>query len=197
MKKICFNVIILFLASCESKEPISINQIVSSEVVTLEDNYKDLSKIKDSVRISIPTEFEISVNSSNVSFISWTYVLDGKSLYYGVSDYQAYNRQNKTKPINHLSLNMLPNINPISIIVKERCHLISKKEAQALMKKYNVNSSLDHLQFGDTIKLIPFNKFIIENKALIKGFAEKEDSLNFRIVMKDQSLLYVNKKIDW
>jgi hypothetical protein len=198
MKRLFFCIVaFLLLASCESKSPISIEQSISKEMVTLEDNYRDRSKNKDSVRISIPTEFEISINSYSAIAVSWDYIVDGKSLYYGISDYQAYNKEHKTEPIHQISLWMYPNIDKISIIVKERKHLISNKDAQELIRKYNVNSSLDHLQFGDTIKLTTFDKFRRENKAIIETLKKINDSIIFRVVNDDLSLVYVRKKIDW
>ncbi|MBF7091739.1 hypothetical protein IUY40_09310 [Flavobacterium sp. ALJ2] len=192
----CYILISLFLISCESKAPIEVKQIVSNEMVTLEDNYKDRSSIKDSIRISIPLEFEITINSS-LAYIAWHYNVNGEILNESRFDYQVYDKQNKTKQIRQLDFKETLNSNPISIILKERNHLISKKEAQELLKKYNVNRSLDNLNSNDTIKLTTYDKFRIENKEMIDDFNKINDSIKFRVMKSDGSFFYLDKKINW
>ena len=57
--------------------------------------------IKDSIPISIPSEFEIKINSP-VHYINWFYHVDGKTLRDDSFDYQVYNKKNKSKPIHQL-----------------------------------------------------------------------------------------------
>ncbi|MCV9932755.1 hypothetical protein OIU80_10715 [Flavobacterium sp. LS1R47] len=194
--KYTYILIFLLLIACNSKAPIEVKQIVSNEIVTLEDNYKDRSLIKDSIRISIPLEFEITINSS-VGYIAWHYNVNGKILNESRFDYQVYDKQNKTKQIRQLDFKETVNNNPISIILKERNHLISKKDAQELLKKYNINRSLDNLNPKDTIKLTTYDKFRIENKEMINDFNKINDSIKFRVMKGDGSFFYIDKKINW
>lgn len=185
-----------FLIACESKEPIEVKQIISNEMVSLEDNYRDRGSIKDSIRISIPLEFEITINSS-IAYIAWHYNVNGKTLNESRFDYQVYNKQNKTKQIRQLDFNETLKSNCVGIIIKERNHLISKKCAEYLLKKYNIHKSLDDLKSNDTIRLVSYDKFRTDNKQMINEFNKISDSINFRTMKKDGSFFYVRKKINW
>lgn len=186
----------LLLISCNSNAPVEVRQIDSKEMVTILPNLKN-PLLKDSIPISIPLEFEIIINSSKVQYITWNYKVDKKSLYDDIFDYQVYNKKDKTKLIHQLDFDLLPNIKTVNIILKEKNHLISKKEAQVLLKKYNIKSSLDNLKFGDTIKLTTYDKFKIENKSIIKDFNRIEDSLSFKVTRGEKYFFYLDKKIEW
>lgn len=185
-----------FLISCSKKDPIIVVQKNSNEMVTFEDNYMNRSVIKDSVRMSIPLEFEIRINSS-FDYIAWVYRVNNKTLDKDYFDYEVYNKKDKRKQICQLNFDQSLNENVVSIIVKERNHLISKKDAHELLKKYNISSSLDNLKSGDTIKLTTYNKFRKENKAIVGDFSKINDSINFRVMNSDGTFFYVSKKIKW
>nr|WP_294932610.1 hypothetical protein [uncultured Flavobacterium sp.] len=196
MKKISIYIFITsLLNSCESKDSVEITQMQSKEMVTILPNLKN-PLIKDSIPISIPSEFEIKINSP-VHYINWFYHVDGKTLRDDSFDYQVYNKKNKSKPIHQLDFDESFNENKITIIIKERNHLISKKDAQELLKKYNINRSLDNLKFRDTIKLTFYDKFQKENKEMIDNFNKINDSIYFRGMKEDGSFFYVDKKISW
>ncbi len=189
--------IILFalLISCESKYPIEIKQITSKEFVTIEDNYMNRNVIKDSFRITIPTEYEIKINSK-IHDITWYYSVDHKTLNPNHIDYQVYDKRNLKREI--LELNFEKSFKEkVTIIIKERNHLISKKDAQQLLKKYNIHKSLDSLKSNDTIKLVSYDKFRKENKMFIQELNKISDSIHFTTMKKDGSFFYVNKKINW
>jgi hypothetical protein len=189
--------IILFalLISCESKYPIEIKQITSKEFVTIEDNYMNRNVIKDSFRITIPTEYEIKINSK-IHDITWYYSVDHKTLNPNHIDYQVFEKKNKTKEL--LRLNFEKSFKEkVTIIIKERNHLISKKDAQQLLKKYKIHKSLDSLKSNDTIKLVSYDKFRKENKTFIQELNKISDSIHFTTMKKDGSFFYVDKKIDW
>ncbi|WP_337966199.1 hypothetical protein [uncultured Flavobacterium sp.] len=181
-----FAIISFLLISCESKCPIEIKQIESKEMVQIIP-----SSVKDSVIISIPTEFEIRINSS-VKYITWHYVGDGKTQWNDAFDYQIY----EASPLDQLDIYEIFAQKKIRIIKKERKHLITLKEALSLLKKYNAQS-LDNLKFGETIKLNPYNKFKKENKRMIDDFRKINDSIKFRVMKGDGSFFYLRKKIDW
>ncbi|GEM_PF-513367 len=190
-------ILLPLLISCQTKEPIEVKQIDSKEMVTILPSLKN-PLIKDSLSLSIPIELEIHINSSKVSYITWNYIVNGKSLYDDTFDYQVYNKQNKTHPISNLNANDLSHSGKIiNIILKERNHLISKKDASELLKKYHINKSLDNLKFGDTIKLTTYDKFKKENKEIIKNIAKINDSISFKVTRGEKYFFFLDKKINW
>jgi hypothetical protein len=196
MKQLIYTLLIIILFSCNSRTPIDVKQINSQETVTILPSLKN-PLIKDSVSLSIPIELQININSSKVSYITWNYIVNGKSLYDDTFDYQVYNKQNKTHPINNLNANDLSQNRKINIILKERNHLISKKDAKELLKKYNINRSLDNLKFGDTIKLTTYDKFKKENKEVIRNIAKINDTISFKVTRGEKYFFFLDKKINW
>ncbi|RKR04658.1 hypothetical protein C8C83_3990 [Flavobacterium sp. 90] len=180
-----FAILSFFFISCESKTPIEIKQIESQEMVQIIP-----SSLKDSVIIAIPTEFEIKISPS-VRYITWHYVGDGKTLWKDAFDYQIC----ETSPLNQLDIYEIFAQKRVRIIKKERQHLIAIKEAVSLLKKYN--KSIEKLKLGETIKLNSYDKFKIENKALINDFRKINDSIKFRVMKGDGSFFYLRQKIDW
>jgi len=196
MKQLICTLLIIILFSCNSRTPIDVKQINSQETVTILPSLKN-PLIKDSVSLSIPIELQININSSKVSYITWNYIVNGKSLYDDTFDYQVYIKQNKTHPINNLNANDLSQNKKINIILKERNHLISKKDAKELLKKYNINRSLDNLKFGDTIKLTTYDKFKKENKEVIRNIAKINDTISFKVTRGEKYFFFLDKKINW
>ncbi|MFC6246686.1 hypothetical protein [Flavobacterium psychroterrae] len=185
-----------FLISCHSKEPIEIKQTISNEMVTILSSIKKPS-IKDSVVLSIPNEFRIMINSSDVGYIAWRYHVDGNVLPDDVFDYQVYNKQNKSKVIHNLNFDEIPKEKFIDIIIKERNYLISKRQAERILEKYKINKSLEDLKFGDTIKLIPYQRFRIENKEIINSLKKNDDYIDFKAMRGKEENFYTSKKINW
>ncbi|MBF7091741.1 hypothetical protein IUY40_09320 [Flavobacterium sp. ALJ2] len=186
----------LFLISCNSKAPVEVKQITSKEFVTIEDNYMNRNAIKDSFRITIPTEYVIKINSQ-IHNITWYYRVDNKTLNPSRIDYQVFNKKNKGEEILRLNFEKSFNEKYDTIIVKEKKHLISKKDAQELLKKYNIKRSLEDLKSKDTIKLTTYDKFREENKHIISDFNKINDSINFTVMKRDGSFFYIDKKINW
>lgn len=118
--------------------------------------------------------------NSSVDYVVWLYRVDNKSLLDEVVDYQVYKKQEKTEPIYQIDFEESLAGKPISIIIKERNHLISKKDAQELLHKYRINRSLDNLKFRDTIKLTTYDKFRNDNRTLINEFDKIKDSIHFK-----------------
>lgn len=188
-----FITIFWMFVSCESKNPIKVRQINSKEAVTLLSNHKN-----DSIAICLPLEFEMTINSSKVKYITWNfYVNNKKPSLDGFFDYHLYDKKNKTIPIHELNFDLVQNNKIIYLILKERKHFISKIEAQKLLKKYNVKKSLDSLKFTDTIKLISYDKFRMENKSIINEFNKTTDSINFKVTRGEKYFFYLDKKINW
>jgi len=187
---------ILILSSCKN-DPISIKQIDSKEMVTIENNYRDHSKAKDSFRMSIPIEFEIIINSSKVKYITWNLFVDNKILDKDYYDYDVYLKLNKIKPIHQLEPDFLSNNKQITIIIKENNYLISKAQALELLRKYKTNRSLEDLKSNNIIELTTFDRFRIDNKNLINQFRKINDSITFKVTRGEKYFFYVDKKINW
>jgi len=198
MKRI--NLILYFLVytllnSCTPNEPIKIKQIESDEMVTIFKNVKNGPDQNDSISLTVPIEFRLIVNESKVKGLSLYYFVDKKLLSDHLFDYQVYNKNNKRKPI--YSLEPYFEYNPLNIIIKERNHLISKDDANILLKKYNIKQSLNNLKIGDTIKLIPFNQLIKENKKILEELNKIDDSIFFRITLNKGEVSVIKQKINW
>ncbi|AWK07100.1 hypothetical protein HYN56_23860 [Flavobacterium crocinum] len=144
MRKAYLYTIFYLLASCKQNDPIEIKQIDSKEIVTILPSLKN-PLIKDSICISIPSEFEVIKKSSEIIDIDIFYLLDGKRLLDDFIDYQVFNKNDKTKPI-HSLMPYLSSNESIHILIKERNHLISKNDAKELLKKYNINRSIENLK---------------------------------------------------
>lgn len=195
-KLIIFNFLILI--SCNMKDPISIKEVVSDEIVTIRPDYQT-PVTKDSVPITIPVEFEIAINSQDLRNLNLYFVLiNNKRLLDDITDYQIYYKENKTKRI-FFSLNTdeLTAQKKIHIIVKLRTQMISKNDAQTLLKKYKINKSIVNLNFRDTIKLIGYNQFRKENPRIIQGFQKVNDSVVFSMSLKRGERVHIGQKINW
>ncbi|OXB04763.1 hypothetical protein B0A81_16500 [Flavobacterium plurextorum] len=186
----------LTLFSCKS-DPISIKQIPCKEIVILEDNYRDRKILKDSFRISIPIEFEILINSSKVKYITWNFRVDNKILDKDFYDYDFYLKENTLKRIYQLESDFLSNNKKITAIVRVNNYLISRTEALELIRKYNVNKSLDDLKPNSFIELTTYDKFRMENKSIINEFNKTADSISFKVARGEKYFFYLSKKIDW
>lgn len=187
--------IFFVLVACEKKATIEVEQNISTEMVTILPSLKN-PLIKDSVVISLPTEFEIKLNFP-IKYVGWHYKIDKKPLKEDNFDYQVYNKKNKKETIYQLDFDEFSPKKTVTIIIKERNHLISKKEARKLLKKYGINKSIDNLKFRDTIKLTVYDKFRIENKFFINNLNKVNDTVMFRVMNDDGSFFYLDKKINW
>lgn len=197
MKKLII-IIILALISCNAKEPISVKEIISDERVTIRPDYQR-PVTNDSVPITIPVEFEITTNTKNIRNLDLYFILiNNKRLLDEITDYQIYFKENKTKRV-FFSLNKyeLNSQKKFHIIIKLRTQMISKKDAETLLKKYRVNQSFENLKFRDTIKLVAYNKFRKENPEIIKGFQKVRDSLVFSVSLKEGKRVHIRQKINW
>jgi hypothetical protein len=186
-----FTIISLLLISCESLNPIEVKQVESLGIVKISPLLKG-SLEKDSVIISIPTEFEIKINSP-FRYLTWHFIGDKKNLWDDAFDYQI----NEITPLSQLDIYEVFSKKTIRIIKKERKIFISKKAAEALFKKYNNDKSFENLELGETIKLTSYDKFKKGNKVIIEHLKRSNDSINFRVMKGDGSFYYLQKKIVW
>ncbi|WP_428229314.1 hypothetical protein [Flavobacterium sp.] len=196
MRKIIFlALIICTLNSCKRSEYINIKQIISDQIVTITPNLKKID-VKDSVSINIPIEFEIETYDSSLESIDLYYVINRKNLMQ-ISEFEMFTNNDKNKPINSLK-SYLSVEKPLRIILREKNHLISKNYARELLKKYNINHSLENLKLGDTIKLISYNQFRKENPLLLNELRKIGDTIIITTRKKGEEIYKPKKiKINW
>ncbi|SHF95062.1 hypothetical protein [Flavobacterium johnsoniae] len=197
MKKLVTLIFLTFI-SCNVKEPISVKEIISDEIVTIRPDYPK-TVTKDSVPITIPLEFEITSNTKDLRNLKLYFIsINNERLLDDISDYQTYYKENKTERI-FFSLNKddLEVNQKNHIIIKLRTQMISRKDAEIILKKYNIKRSFENLKFRDTIKLTGYNQFRKDNPTLIEGFRKVNDSIVFSILLKGGERIHVSQKISW
>ncbi len=193
-KKFIYLLIILSLISCKKEEPILIKQISSNEMVTITPDFKNKTS-KDSVSINIPVEFEIKTNSSLES-IDLYYVVNRKVLMQ-INEFEVFKKDNKTKPINNLKP-YLSVEKPLRVILREENHLISKNQAQELLKKYHRIQSLENFKLGDTIEIEPYSQFRKNNPIFLNELRKIGDTLIITTRIKGEEIYKPKKiKINW
>jgi hypothetical protein len=112
-----------------------------------------------------------------------------------VSDYEILDKKNKSVILSFESY--LSSKDPITIVINERNHLISKKKAKELLLKYNTSQKLENLKFGDTIKLVNYKRFRNENTSMINDLKKVEDSIYFRVTLNNGKVFVKGEKINW
>lgn len=196
MKKIillAFTVCAIY--SCRKKESITIKQIISDQIVTITPNLKKIDA-KDSVSISIPIELEIKTYDSSLESIDLYYVINQKNLMQ-ISEFEMFIHNDKNNPTNNLK-SYLSVEKPLRIILREKNHLISKNYARELLKKYNINQSLEDFKLSDTIKLTSYNQFRKENSFILKDLRKVSDTIIITTRKKGEEIYKPTKiKINW
>ncbi len=171
-----------------------IKQISSNEMVTITPDFKNKTS-KDSVSINIPVEFEIKTNSSLES-IDLYYVVNRKVLMQ-INEFEVFKKDNKTKPINNLKP-YLSVEKPLRVILREENHLISKNQAQELLKKYHRIQSLENFKLGDTIEIEPYSQFRKNNPIFLNELRKIGDTLIITTRIKGEEIYKPKKiKINW
>jgi len=196
-KKLIYLLIILLLMSCKKEESILIKQISTNEMATINLDHQYV-ETKDSFCLTIPVEFEIIQKNPDLKSIHLYYIkINNRRLLDDISDYQVYDKQNKRTPIYFsLNKNQLSSQQIFKIIVKIRTQMISKKDAQELLKKYSINQPIETLKLNDTIKLKSVSEFKKENKNIIDSFRKINDSIVF-VYSNGQENKSIKQKINW
>lgn len=189
-----YTLILLTLASCTPKDAISIEHIISDEIVTI--TRAPNNKILDSVCLNIPLEFKLNI-PSNIKYLSIDYITNNHYLSIP-SDVIIYNKQGIQKPILDFEEYLIEK-KPFNIIIRERNHLISLDGAKKILSKYKKSSqSLDDLKFGDTIKIAPYNEFRKQNPLVLKELLKIGDTIIVTTRMKEKDTYKPKKiKINW
>ncbi len=155
---------------------------------------KKKNPLKDSVDIHFPNEFNLSLQSRDIISLNIYYFINKKTLM-NVSDYEILDKKNKSVILSFEPY--LSSKDPITIVINERNHLISKKKAKELLLKYNTSQKLENLKFGDTIKLVNYKRFRNENTSMINDLKKVEDSIYFRVTLNNGKVFVKGEKINW
>ncbi|KAF2079027.1 hypothetical protein [Flavobacterium sharifuzzamanii] len=195
-KKIILVFMVFCIYSCNRKDSIFIKEIISDEMVTITPILKKGSS-KDSVAIVIPMEFEIKTNNSSLKSIDF-YVVINQKILMQITEYEIYDKKNKNKPINDLDA-YLSSDKSFNIIIKEKKHLISVKDAMKILSKYKKdNKLLYNLKFGDTIKIEPYSQFRKNNPIFLNELRKIGDTLIITTRKKNEKIYIPKKnKINW
>jgi hypothetical protein len=189
------------ILSCEKKDPIEVKQIVSKEKVTIEGSYIEEKTLKRCFLLSIPVEFEITINSS-VNSISWIYYIDRRVIDKDYSDFEVYNKIDKTKQIFKIEPKdstdtIFPVNQKINLLIKNKRHLLSEQETKELLKKYHIFKSIDNLKSGDIIELISCDKFREDNNEPINDYEKSGDKIYFIARSRGKETFRLRQRIEW
>ncbi|MBF7091754.1 hypothetical protein IUY40_09385 [Flavobacterium sp. ALJ2] len=192
MTKNILIIILYLLVGCQSRKSPYFQELISTKEITL-------TKVRgpvqsDSITLSIPIEFSLNLNNSDIKSLVIYYVINGKQLMQ-VEDFLVYNgKSNKVMSVIEKGEN---NIYPESIYIRQIKH-ISKKEAELLIKKYNPLASINNIRTGaDTIKLVSYKKYIEDNPSFIKEMRKEPDSLILSIGFFKKESKVIGEKIKW
>ena len=191
-KKIVLIICLIFTFSCNREKKIIIKQNESKEYISIFNNSKSIEM--DSISLDIPIEFTLNINKlSDLKNVIVHYFFDNKHLYQ-IDDYKIYDKKSKKiiYAIEELKKEDFPN----QILIRNSNYLVSKKEAENLLRKYKIKKSINDLKLGDTIKLVPYSQFKKENRNIISDLKKIDDSIVFRI-NADKKPVIVKQKINW
>jgi hypothetical protein len=191
-KKIVLIICLIFTFSCNREKKIIIKQNESNEYISIYNNSKSIEM--DSISLDIPIEFTLNINKlSNLKSVIVHYFFDNKHLYQ-IDDYKIYDKKSKKiiYAIEELKKEDFPN----QILIRNSNYLVSKKEAENLLRKYKIKKSINDLKLGDTIKLVPYSQFKKENRNIISDLKKIDDSIVFRINAGKKPVI-VKQKINW
>jgi hypothetical protein len=195
-KTLTYFAIIIMIISCKTKEPFIVKEIISDEMVTIEPDYQN-PITKDSIPITIPVELEIVQNISNLRYLKLFFIsINNKRLLDAISDHQIYDKQNNKKRIFFMcDSDELAAQKSFNIIIKIRTQMISKKDVSELLKKYNINQSVEDIKIGSKINLVPYTQFRKENPEIVKELKRTKDILHFSYGIKGVKSPNEGKKV--
>ncbi|MFH6966971.1 hypothetical protein [Flavobacterium sp. FlaQc-28] len=189
------------MLSCKKKNPIEVKQISTNEKVTIEGSYIEEKTLKRCFLLSIPVEFEITINSS-INSISWIYYIDRRVLDKDYFDFEVYNKIDKTKQIFKIvpkdsTDTIFPINQKINLLIKNKRHLLSEQETKELLKKYHIFKSIDNLKSGDIIELVSCDKFREDNNEPINDYEKSGDKIYFLARIRGQENFRLRQRVEW
>nr|WP_294932607.1 hypothetical protein [uncultured Flavobacterium sp.] len=188
------SLVLFFISSCNTNEPYSIKEVASEQIVLLSLNHRK-SPSKDSLSISIPNEYEITINELSINSFGIDYLIDNKYLKEG-SEYVIYDKSNNKSIFSFKPY--LASKKTFAIIIRENNHLISRNDAEELMNKYKIRYSVNDLKFEDTIKLVSYNHFREQNPNFLKKTRKVEDKIRIITSIKGEKKFNSRDyKINW
>jgi len=135
------------------------------------------------------------INELNINSLEVDYFINNKYLKEG-SEYIIYDKNNY-KPIFSFQP-YLTSKQTITFFIRETNHLISRKEAVKLLKKYKINKSIKNLKSEDTIKLVPYCQFREQNLNFVNELRKDEDKIRIITNVKGEKLFNSKDyKINW
>jgi hypothetical protein len=152
------------------------------------------SKEKDSVNMNIPIEFKLNLNSSKIRKVGLYCKINKKRLTQ-IEEFSILNAENDKiiYAIEDLNYHTYPK----KIFISHYQH-ISKKQAEMLLNKYNPSASINDIKTGrDTINLVSYKKYIIDNPNFIKKMRKDPDSLILSIGFFKEETKIIKEKIKW
>lgn len=194
MKKLLI-IFILVIISCKTQQDIKISELYNNTYVTLSENFRQPNS--DSICLNIPLEFEITV-PDDTNKLRFQLFVDNHYKQY-INDYTIKYTKNDIEQILYDGIDFKGIKNPEKIKIKLLIEniLISKKNANTLLKKYNEESiNVDNIKKRDSIRLTPYINFRNENIEIMNN-VRKKNSILLMSIIKGNENLSKKYKINW
>ena len=194
MKKLLI-IFILVIISCKTQQDIKISELYNNTYVTLSENFRQPNS--DSICLNIPLEFEITV-PDDTNKLRFQLFVDNHYKQY-INDYTIKYTKNDIEQILYDGIDFKGIKNPEKIKIKLLIEniLISKKNANTLLKKYNEESiNVDNIKKRDSIRLTPYINFRNENIEIMNN-VRKKNSILLMSIIKGNVNLSKKYKINW
>ncbi|MEM0543421.1 hypothetical protein WFZ85_12405 [Flavobacterium sp. j3] len=193
MKVNIFIGLIFVMVNCSCAEKKYIKEVISDKKVSIimRETYNDKYLV-----LLIPLELELNLNSEEIFSIVDYYEKNNSLMELG-EDY-IYTDKADNKVV--LGFDRFKTYNyPKNIYLIERKNKITKQQALELIKKYNPNASLDKVKTKyDTIPLVSYKQYRIDNPKLLEEMRKVPDSLTLSISIKGKKENILSKlKINW
>lgn len=188
-------ILILVITSCKTQQDIKISELYNNTYVTLSENFRQPNS--DSICLNIPLEFEITV-PDDTNKLRFQLFVDNHYKQY-INDYKIKYTKNDIEQILYDGIDFKEIKNPEKIKIKLLIEniLISKKNANTLLKKYNEESiNVDNIKKSDSIKLTPYINFRNENIEIMNN-VRKKNSILLMSIIKGNENLSKKYKINW
>lgn len=196
MKNIVVLIFIWGISSNCSAPKVDMREIVSEKYVTISMRENFPSESINSLVINIPIEFEVDINFPSVRKVSFYYKSIETDLESEVDAFIVYNGET-ARPIFEKEQWHYPNY-PKSVYLVDRRIIVSKEQVRNLLKKYNINRSVEDIKNSqDTIKIVSYSKFRNAHPVFIEKMRLEPDSLMMRVQFEKGKVEVVKRKIKW
>ena len=185
--------LIFLIVTYSCAEKIYIKEVISEKKISIimRETYNEKYLV-----LLISIEFELNLNQDKVFHITDYYERDNKYMFSG----EDYTFLDKTDNKVVLGFNRFKTYSyPKNIYLIERKNKITKQQALELIKKYNPNASLYKVKTKyDTISLVSYKQYRIDNPKFLEEMRKVPDSLTLSISIKGKNENILSKlKINW